>query len=67
MLGCFVVSLSDFVEVKMDSEGVDKVAEKLDREAFKKIASKVQILDAQFHPTENNLIAIGTINGKLKL
>jgi hypothetical protein len=35
-------------------------------EAFRKIKSKVQILDAIFHPTEN-VIALGTINGKLKL
>ena len=35
-------------------------------EAFRKIKSKVQISDAVFHPTEN-IITLGTINGKLKL
>ena len=36
-------------------------------ESFRKIKSKVQILDAIFHPNESNIIALGTINGKLKL
>ena len=36
-------------------------------EAFRKIKSKVQILDALFHPTDSSIIALGTINGKLKL
>jgi hypothetical protein len=34
---------------------------------YEKIKSKVEILDVLFHPTENNLIHLGLINGKLKM
>jgi hypothetical protein len=36
-------------------------------EAYQKLKSKIEILDILFHPTENNLISIGLINGKLRL
>ena len=36
-------------------------------QVYKKIKSKVEILDILFHPTENNLITLGLINGKLKM
>ena len=36
-------------------------------EVYQKLKSKIEILDILFHPTENNLISIGLINGKLRL
>ena len=36
-------------------------------EVYTKLKSKIEILDILFHPTENNLISIGLINGKLRL
>ena len=36
-------------------------------QAYGKLRSKVEILDVLFHPTENNLINLGLINGKLKM
>lgn len=53
-----------------DPEQVDDEKEKpvLEKEqVYKKIKSKVEILDILFHPTENNLITLGLINGKLKM
>ena len=35
-------------------------------QAYDKIKTKVEILDVVFHPTENNLITVCCINGKLK-
>ena len=34
---------------------------------YERIKSKIEILDVMFHPTENNLISLGLINGKLKM
>ena len=36
-------------------------------EVYDKIKSKIEILDIKFHPTENNLISLGLINGKLRM
>ena len=36
-------------------------------EVYKKIKSKLEILDIQFHPEQSNLIFLGLINGKLKM
>jgi hypothetical protein len=36
-------------------------------EVYKKIISKLEILDIQFHPEQSNLIFLGLINGKLKM
>ena len=49
----------------MDSEKPQTTTSN-ERECFEKIQSKVQILDAEFHPSES-IIALGLINGKLKL
>jgi hypothetical protein len=36
-------------------------------EVYKKIKSKLEILDIIFHPSNDNLIYLGLINGKLKM
>ncbi len=36
-------------------------------EVYQKLKSKIEILDMLFHPTENNLISIGLMNGKLRM
>ncbi len=36
-------------------------------EVYKKIKSKLEILDIVFHPTNDNLIYVGLINGKIKM
>ena len=36
-------------------------------QVYEKIKSKIEILDMIFHPTENNLITLGLINGKLRM
>ncbi len=36
-------------------------------QAYDKIKTKIEILDVAFHPTENNLITLCCINGKLKM
>jgi hypothetical protein len=36
-------------------------------EVYKKIRSKLEILDIIFHPSNDNLIYLGLINGKIKM
>ena len=43
----------------------EKIEER--EQVYDKIESKIEILDILFHPTENNLITLGLINGKLKM
>lgn len=50
---------------QVDDEKQKSVVEK--EQVYKKIKSKLEILDILFHPTENNLITLGLINGKLKM
>lgn len=45
-------------------ENQNKKIDKL--EAHRKIRSRIQVIDAIFHPTED-IIALGLVNGKLKL
>lgn len=56
-------------EVDPEEEGEeveeDMIVEK--EEVYDKIKSKIEILDIKFHPTENNLISLGLINGKLRM
>ena len=47
-------------------ENAEKLIEQKEQ-VYDKIKSKIEILDMIFHPTENNLISIGLINGKLRL
>ena len=36
-------------------------------QVYEKLNTKVEVLDCLFHPTEPSLIALGLINGKLKM
>jgi hypothetical protein len=51
----------------MASTSEDNSGQQDTEQAYEKIRSKVEILDVIFHPTENNLIHLGLINGKLKM
>jgi hypothetical protein len=54
--------------IDMASKNEEDADHKVDTEqVYEKIKSKVEILDVLFHPTENNLIHLGLINGKLKM
>lgn len=36
-------------------------------QVYEKLNTKVEVLDCLFHPTEPSIIALGLINGKLKM
>lgn len=51
-------------------EAASSTAERVnntDTEMYEKIKCKVEKLDISFHPSENNLLYVGLINGKLKM
>ena len=54
-------------EEEVDGNNVKEINNKENSNIYKDIKSKVEILDAIFHPTETDLISVGLINGKLKM
>jgi hypothetical protein len=61
-------SSSSADETSLNKNTEPSEEEREDKEqVYDKIKSKIEILDILFHPTENNLINLGLINGKLKM
>ena len=58
-------SKNDTKSNEEESEEIEEVEEK--EQVYDELKSKVEIFDILFHPTENNLLNVGLINGKLKM
>ena len=57
-------------EAKMVDETNDDDPDAVVKEkeqAYERLNTKVEVLDCVFHPTESSIIALGLINGKLKM
>lgn len=59
----------EIFRVKMTEEQAESENSKnlVEKEAYDRIKSKFEILDILFHPTENSIINVGLINGKIKM
>lgn len=63
-----------FLNIKMNSKNELSSADEDNQQNLEEkeqiydgLKSKIEILDILFHPSENNILNVGCINGKLKM
>lgn len=57
--------MSSKLEKVVEEDNSENLEEK--EQVYNELKSKIEILDILFHPSENNLLHVGLINGKLKM